>query len=80
MELECIAAQDGGCDGEVHEYPSRSGATVSARCVAHQQAHDEMMDAVIAGIDERYPGWDIPGSLPPADFDPLYAGESWDEP
>lgn len=68
-----------GCDGDVAQYTSRSGATVSARCDRHQDAYDAHMDEVEAALNARYPGWDIPGSSAPADFDPTYAGESWDE-
>lgn len=75
---ECISYPD-GCTGPVFEYTSRSGCTVAARCQAHHEAHEAHVDQVQAGLNERYPGWDIPGSMPPADFDPAYAGESWDE-
>jgi hypothetical protein len=37
------------------------------------------MDDVEAGLNQRYPGWNTPGFAPPSDFDPLYAGERWDE-
>lgn len=79
--LECTDdhGDSGPCHGEVHEHRSRSGATVTARCVAHQDAYERRMDAVYAGVDDRYPGWDNPGSSPPEWFDPANAGESWDE-
>jgi hypothetical protein len=77
--LECIEERDGGCDGEIQEHRSRSGATVSARCETHQRIHEVRTDKVHADVSSRYPGYDTPGSLPPADFDPTYAGESWDE-
>lgn len=77
--MECVNTRDGGCQGDVHRYRSRSGATVSARCEAHQAAYDKRMDELEAGLQERYPGYNIPGSPPPPGFDPSYAGERWDE-
>jgi hypothetical protein len=65
--------------GEVHEHLSRSGCTAAARCDRHQALHNQHMDDVEAGLNQRYPGWNTPGSAPPPDFDPLYAGERWDE-
>jgi hypothetical protein len=80
IDRECIDADKGGvCRGDVTEQPSRSGATVSARCEAHWVAYERRMDEVYAAVDARYPGWDTPGSVPPAWFDPANAGESWDE-
>lgn len=77
---ECIeSGRDTPCAGEVHEYTSRSGATTSFRCARHQDAYNVRMDEVEADIQSRYPGYDIPGSPPPPDFDPTYAGERWDE-
>lgn len=77
--LECIDSDEGNCKGVVEEYYSRSGATVSPRCVAHQSEYERRMDKVYEGVNERYPGWQNPGSVAPAWFDPSYAGESWDE-
>jgi hypothetical protein len=82
--LDCIDNDslngDGSdCRGEVREYTSRSGCTVSARCEGHQDAYEVRMDEVCRGVDERYPGWNTPGSVPPAWFDSEAAGERWDD-
>jgi hypothetical protein len=77
-DLECVQDSDVACRGEVESYRSRSGCTVSERCDAHQDAYYERMDALEARLNADYPGYDIPGSAPPAWFDPSYAGESWD--
>lgn len=71
---------EGPCEGEVAEYTSRSGASTSFRCVKHQDEYETRMDGVYRGLQDRYPGWDVPGSVAPSWFDPSYAGESWDEP
>ena len=78
--MQCISRDDPEieCAGEVHEHSSRSGCTVAERCGRHQDLHEQHMDAVEAGLNSRYPGWNIPGSPPPSDFDPMYAGERWD--
>lgn len=73
---DCVNGPE-GCDGNVAEYTSRSGETVSARCDRHQDAHDAHMDEVEAGLNARYPGWDNPHSMPPAWFDEASAGEHW---
>lgn len=67
------------CSGDVAEYTSRSGASVYARCDHHQGEYDARMDEVEAGLQDRYPGYNTPGSAAPTWFDPTYAGESWDE-
>lgn len=75
---ECIDGPD-GCRGEVHEFTSRSGATTSFRCEHHQDEYEVRMDKVYQEVQERYPGFDRPGSPPPDWFDPSYAGERWDD-
>lgn len=75
----CVDTHRGPCAGEIHEYRSRSGATVSARCETHQDEYNVRMDALHEDINSRYPGYDNPHSLPPADFDPSYAGERWSD-
>ena len=79
--MQCISHDDPEieCAGEVHEHRSRSGCTVAERCERHQALHDQHMNAVEAGLNERYPGWNTPGSPQPPGFDPTYAGERWDE-
>ena len=93
--MQCISHDDPEieCAGEVHEHRSRSGCTVAERCERHQALHDQHMNAVEAGLNERYPGWNtlflyalLPivrnvhaGLIMAPGFDPTYAGERWDE-
>ena len=76
-QLRCIdagGAEDasGGCSGDPTEYRFGYGLKGAyPRCGGHHATYLERMDA----IRSRYPDSDIP----PADFDPTYAGESWDE-
>ena len=69
------------CRGPVGPQLSRSGLTRSYRCAAHQRAHDERMDELEAGLDQRYPGWRSSAAYvtPPAGWSPLDAGERWNE-
>jgi hypothetical protein len=71
-DLTCMDDRLGDCDGGV-EYRMALSATGRAfpRCDKHWA---DRLD-VQQGINERYP--DSP--FPPSDFDPSYAGESWDE-
>lgn len=43
------------------------------RCEMHYAAYAERMDALHAETRRRYP------AMAPDDFDPSYAGESWDD-
>lgn len=61
------------CRGKETEGRSASGATVSTRCERHWDAYWPRMEKLQRDIDRRYP------KHAPADFDPSYAGESWDE-
>lgn len=79
MELKCVQGGDVSCKGDVQSYRSRSGATTSKRCDAHQDAYNARMDALETRLNEDYPGYNVPGSAPPAWFDPTYAGERWDD-
>jgi len=72
-ELECLDdygdAED-PCEGAVQYRMALSGTGQSfPRCERHWAKRVEVQD----GINRRYP------SQQPADFDPAYAGESWDE-
>ena len=69
---ECL---DGGidanpCEGEVEFRMALSSTGRSfPRCEKHWAERLKTQDE----INQRYP------TLPPSDFDPAYAGESWDE-
>lgn len=62
-----------GCEGEVFEEPSMSGATTSERCRKHRAEYEERVGPKVREIERRYP------KHAPADFDPTYAGERWEE-
>lgn len=67
---DCIDAFDGSCRGTVElRYPLSPTGVWFPRCAKHW---DERL-VVQEGINRRYP------QHAPADFDPMYAGESWDE-
>ena len=76
---ECDDKDMGDCRGPVTTGHSRSGASVYEKCEKHWREYEERMNAVHADINSRYPGYNVPGSPPPRDFDPLDAGERWDE-
>ena len=69
--LTCIDEHQGGCDGliEYHTNPYSDSFKAWPRCDQHFAAYVERM----ADIAQRYP------VNAPADFDPLYAGERWDD-
>jgi hypothetical protein len=70
---ECL---DGpvGCVGAVAEYPALSGSGLRyPRCERHYELYVERLSPRIEAINRRYP------VMAPSDFDPLAAGESWDE-
>lgn len=68
--IHCIEGHWGNCKGPVEYRMSLSGTgTANPRCEYHWEARLNLQEE----INSRYP------VLPPADFDPLYAGESWDE-
>jgi len=79
--VQCISHDDPEieCAGEVHEHRSRSGCTVAERCERHQALHDQHMNAVEAGLNERYPGWNTPGSPPRRPGSTRRTRERWDE-
>lgn len=68
----CLDEHEGDCAGPI-EYRMALSATGRSfpRCEKHW---NDRLDQQ-AEIDRRYP--DSP--IPPADFDPTYAGESWDD-
>lgn len=69
--LECLDGWDSTeCDGEVEYRMPMSGTGRSyPRCEFHWAERWQYQQQ----LDERYP------VHAPADFDPLYAGEHWDE-
>jgi len=67
---ECIEDHKGDCSGEVKYRPSLTGTgTPIPRCEAHWR--DRLQRE--ADYKKRFP------VRPPADFDPAYAGERWEE-
>lgn len=70
---ECIEGPQ-GCAGETHERLALSGSGMRfARCDHHYELYVERTQPIIDDINRRYP------QQRPADFDPMYAGERWDE-
>jgi hypothetical protein len=70
---ECL---DGpaGCTGEVFARSTLSGSgDAYYRCDGHYEAYAARLQPVMNDISRRYP------HRAPADFDPAYAGERWDE-
>jgi hypothetical protein len=70
--LECLDAgrEDDPCEGAVEYRHALSGTGRSfPRCARHWEARLKEQDR----INRTYP------TLAPSDFDPAYAGESWDE-
>jgi hypothetical protein len=67
---ECLREGQGTCRGEVTGRPSHAGTgTIIFECGLHQEQSQRHAD----DINRRYP------RHAPADFDPMYAGERWDE-
>lgn len=71
-QITCLDAPLGEmCEGPVeYRFPLSGTGKSFPRCDKHWEKRLEVQ----RGIDERYP--DSP--IPPPDFDPTYAGESWD--
>lgn len=71
---DCIDSDDGSCAGEVFERYTLSGSGMTfPRCEHHYDAYVERTQPIMDAINRRYP------VTAPADFDPLFAGERWDE-
>jgi hypothetical protein len=69
---ECLDRYLGDCAGAVEYRMALSGTGRSfPRCDKHWSDRLDVQD----GINRRYP--DSP--FPPSDFDPTYAGESWED-
>lgn len=70
---ECLDGPQ-GCKGEVFPRATLSGSgDAYYRCDNHYEAYADRLQPVIDDINRRYP------AMAPADFDPYYAGESWDD-
>lgn len=68
--LECLDRHKTACSGPVEYRMALSATGVSfPRCEKHWIERLDVQD----GINARYP------AQQPADFDPSYAGETWDE-
>lgn len=70
MDDDCIDESVGQCKGRIEFRQSLSGTGISyPRC----DAHWDRRLIIEEELRLRYP------SHAPSDFDPLYAGESWDD-
>jgi hypothetical protein len=68
--LECLEGHDGTCKGTIElRWPLSGTGRSFARCDKHWEERVIIQE----GINQRYP------THAPADFDPLYAGERWDD-
>lgn len=62
------------CHGEIHERLSLSGSGMTfPRCDKHYELYVERLRPTMEEIRLRYP------AQAPDDFDPTYAGETWEE-
>jgi hypothetical protein len=70
---DCLDGPE-GCEGETFPRQALSGSGESyCRCDRHYAAYVERVQPKMDEINRRYP------VMAPADFDPMYCGESWDE-
>ena len=77
MNGGCWRAERSACRGELDEYTSKSGCTTQVLCELHGAQYLDEMQALDERLQRDYPGYDNPHSMPPAWFDPAYAGEQW---
>ena len=71
--MRCLDGPD-GCGGEVSEYLTLFGSGMRfPRCEIHYAAYCARLQPKMDDIARRYP------AQAPADFDPTYAGERWEE-
>jgi len=69
-DLKCLDSHKGDCDGPVeYRYALSSTGKSFPRCDHHWTLRLMAQDQ----INRRYP------THAPADFDPMYAGEVWDD-
>jgi len=74
MSTGCLDQRESACEGEVYPREALSGSGLRyERCDKHYREYCERLNPVMADIRSRYP------EHAPADFDPMYAGERWDE-
>jgi hypothetical protein len=70
---DCLDGPE-GCEGETFPRLALSGSGDSySRCDRHDALYVERVQPKMDEINRRYP------AMAPADFDPYFAGESWDE-
>ncbi len=67
--LECLEDHDGKCQGEVNWHTTGSRLKAFPRCDWHQERRLDNYENSM----EKYADSDVP----PAWFDPTYAGETW---
>jgi hypothetical protein len=71
---DCLGRHDSACHGKTVERYSLSGSGMTfPRCDKHYGEYVARTQPMIDDVRRRYP------DRAPADFDPLYAGERWDE-
>jgi hypothetical protein len=74
MSTGCIDSYESACGGDVYPRAALSGSGLSYdRCDKHYREYCDKLGPVLQNIRRRYP------DERPADFDPMYAGERWDE-
>jgi hypothetical protein len=72
-ELKCLEDHTGKCNGPVEMRHALSGTGKSfPRCAVHWSKRLKKQEEIV----DRYAPF---SDVPPAGFDPLYAGERWDE-
>jgi hypothetical protein len=72
-ELKCLDTPSGGCSGSVEmRYPLSGTGKSFPRCNAHWEKRLDKQEE----INQRYAPF---SDVPPADFDPTYAGERWED-
>jgi hypothetical protein len=72
-ELKCLEDHTGACSGPVEYRDPLSGTGKSfPRCAVHWSARLEKQEE----INRKYAPF---SDVPPAGFDPTYAGERWDD-
>lgn len=74
MSTGCIDNLESPCGGDVYPRTALSGSGMTFdRCDKHYREYCDRLTPVLQDIARRYP------EHPPADFDPMAAGERWDD-